>query len=306
MIASRQVLAILAFFVCAGNISVASAQDRLDAILPTEPPQLLLLRHREIAFDRAKEVARWSSELARTCDLAQTTDFWIHLQALTGSPDTMILEPFGSFEHWERSRSEWRLFYKAHPDPSRLNEQIEDSSSSDRTGIAILREDLGYLPGSINLSEMRYLRTVEYRIFPGHEREFEEGIKTLAESYSKLQADRPWIVYEMNVGAATPTFVVLVPLATIAENDELQAWKQALAGAEGEAAARRREEIARNAYAGVDSNLYIVRPDMSHVSKEFADADPDFWRPRNDSGVPGGASPARERPAAAPTKHHTR
>jgi hypothetical protein len=304
MPAGRHVLAALAFLVCAGHISVAGAQDRQDAILPTEPPELLLLRHREIAFDRMKEVARWSSELARACDLSQATDFWITLESLTGSPDTMILQPLESFEHWERSRSEGTLFYKAHPEPSRLKEQIAEASS-ERTGVATLREDLGYLTGSINLSEMRYLRTVEYHIFPGHVREFEEGLKTLAEAYAKLEADRPWMVYEVNAGAATPTFLVLVPLATMAENDELEASKQSLAGAEGEAAAQRREEIARNAYAGVEANLYIVRPDMSHVSREFADAGPDFWRPRNDSGVSREASPAHERPAV-PAKHHTR
>jgi hypothetical protein len=39
------------------------------------------------------------------------------------------------------------------------------------------------------------------------------------------------------------------------------------------------QQIAREAYASTESNLYSIKPEKSHVSKEFAAGDPEFWTP---------------------------
>jgi len=49
--------------------------------------------------------------------------------------------------------------------------------------------------------------------------------------------------------------------------------------AEGEAA-ERMQQIARAARAHTESNLYAISPEKSHVSKEFAAGDPEFWTPK--------------------------
>ena len=65
---------------------------------------------------------------------------------------------------------------------------------------------------------------------------------------------------------------------------------------EGEERARRMEQIAREAYESTESNLYAVSPETSHVLKEFAAGDPQFWL----SGAPAGAnlSPATDSDSA--------
>jgi hypothetical protein len=45
-------------------------------------------------------------------------------------------------------------------------------------------------------------------------------------------------------------------------------------------AAERVQRIARAAYAHTESNLYAISPEKSHVSKEFAAGDPEFWTPK--------------------------
>lgn len=40
------------------------------------------------------------------------------------------------------------------------------------------------------------------------------------------------------------------------------------------------QQIAREAYARTESNLYSINPEKSHVSKEFAAGDPEFWTPK--------------------------
>ena len=40
---------------------------------------------------------------------------------------------------------------------------------------------------------------------------------------------------------------------------------------------KRVDEITRDAYLSIESNLYVIHPEMSHVSREFAAGDPGYW-----------------------------
>jgi hypothetical protein len=77
----------------------------------------------------------------------------------------------------------------------------------------------------------------------------------------------------------SPTFFAFVPMRTLAQNDDLLNLRDRLHEAEGEAA-ERVQEIARAVYVHTKSNLYAVSPEKSHVSKEFAAGDPEFWTPK--------------------------
>jgi len=54
--------------------------------------------------------------------------------------------------------------------------------------------------------------------------------------------------------------------------------------------ADRMHQIARDAYESSESNLYAISPTTSHVPKEFADGDPDFWFLKQSSAVKPPAS----------------
>jgi len=69
-------------------------------------------------------------------------------------------------------------------------------------------------------------------------------------------------------------------MRALRQNDDLLLWRRSLREAEGEEAADRMEQLARDAYKSTESNLYALSPETSHVTKEFADGDPQFWAPR--------------------------
>jgi hypothetical protein len=77
----------------------------------------------------------------------------------------------------------------------------------------------------------------------------------------------------------SPTFFAFVPMRTLAQNDDLLNLRDLLHEAEGEGT-ERMQQIARAAYARTESNLYAISPEKSHVSKEFAAGDPEFWTPK--------------------------
>jgi hypothetical protein len=123
------------------------------------------------------------------------------------------------------------------------------------------------------------MRVLEVRLHPGHENEFAEAFQKLSAAYEKIESDLPWVVYQVNLGMPSPTFLTFVPLKAVAQNDDLLKIRERLHPAEGEAA-ERGQQIAREAYVSTESNLYSIRPEKSYVSKEFAAGDPEFWIPK--------------------------
>jgi hypothetical protein len=159
------------------------------------------------------------------------------------------------------------------------------------------RDDLGYRPQAIDLSRARFLRVLEVRLHPGHESDFVEAFRILGAAYEKMKADSPWVIYQVNVGMPSPTFLVFVPIRALKQNDVLLSWRKGIREAEGEEAAHQMEQIAREAYASTESNLYVISPETSHVSKDFADGDPEFWSPHRPAAP---KSTTRKSPEAKP------
>lgn len=259
---------------------------------PTGAPDLLVLVRQEFQFGKEGERDQLEAAVARTCDQMNVPNLWISMQSITGSPEALAFDPFDDFAQIEDAFAAWPQIYASHPDIARMQEELRGLQTAERTIVAVRRSDLSYQASVIDLSKARYMRVLEVRLFPGREAEFVEGFKILRAAYAKIKADTPWVVYQVNVGAPSPTFLAFVPLRALKQNDDLLAWRPLLREAEGEAAAKRMEDIAREAYVSSESNLYAIRPDLSHVSREFAEGDPQFWAPKPAAAAPQGKATA--------------
>ena len=255
----------------------AAAQDeKVNARV--QPPNLLLLVHQQ--FLPGKDAARTKLDMAmsRACEKLNVPNIWIDLEAITGERERLSFDPFDTFEQVDHAGAEWAKIFAGNSEVGRLQEEITALVSSERTIIALRRDDLGYRASSIDLSKARVMRVLEVHLHPGHERDFAEAFKTLSAAYERINSDTPWVVYQVNLGEVLPSFLVFVPMKALRQNDDLLSRRMDLLHVEGEANAERMQQIAREAYASTESNLYAVSPQMSHVSKEFAAGDPDFWK----------------------------
>ncbi|PYU72976.1 MAG: hypothetical protein DMG49_06890 [Acidobacteria bacterium] len=260
-------------------LSTSRGQDNKTLNPAPAPPNILLLVHQEIQYGKANARKKLGVAIARACNRLDVPNSWIDLQSLTGPREMLFFDPFDSFEQLEQSLDGWKQIYAAHPDLARMQEEIDSLLTSERTIVAVRRDELGYHADNIDLSETRFMRVVEVRLAPGHESEFAETFKILGEAYEKIKADSPWVVYQVNLGTQSPGFLIFMPMYALKQNDDLLSWKENLREAEGEEAMQRLQQIARESYASSESNLYVVDSQMSHVSKEFAAGDPSFWTP---------------------------
>jgi hypothetical protein len=268
----------LAMLLSIALASVVKGQEGKTISLSVRPPKILVFVHQELQPGRDRELERLETNMSSACYRLGAPSFWLNLRSLSGYRESLALSPFDSFEHWEQSREEWKDFYSSHADVSKLHEEIDQQVGNERTVVAVRRPDLGYRSDDIDLSQTRFLRTIEVRLFPGRQSEFIEGIKLLADAHAKVQASTPWEVYELNAGMASPTFVIFTPLPTMSKNDDLLSTEEALATDEGGEVNEQLGGIARETYASAETMLYDIRHERSYITKEFAEGDPGFWR----------------------------
>jgi hypothetical protein len=265
--------------VLAFTVASVIAEQAKESVEPaTAPPKLVLLVYQRFSFDKVGERDKWETAVARACQTLAVPNSWIDLEPITGEPEVLWFDPFDTFEHVGKAFAEWGPIYASHAELGRLQAQINSALTSQRTVIAARREDLSYRANRIDLSKARFMRVLEVRLHPGRESEFAEAFKKLSAAYEKTESDLPWVVYQVNVGMPSPAFFAFVPMKTLGQNDDLLKRRESLQAAEGEAA-ERMQQIAREAYASTESNLYAISPEKSHVSKEFAAGDPKFWTP---------------------------
>jgi hypothetical protein len=276
---SHRLILTTAFLVSA-CASTVSAQVEDFPNLAGTPPKVLLLVHQEFKSGKAGERQKLEAAISRACDHVSVPNSWIDLESISGPPRALFFDPFDSFEQLDTAFAEWGQIFAAHPDLARMQEELRAMVSSERTIIAVRRDDLGFRPQSIDFSKARFLRVLEVQLHPGYESEFVEAFRILGGAYEKIKADAPWVVYQVNVGMPSPTFLIFVPLRALKQNDDLLDWRRSLREAEGEEGAHHMEQIAKDAYASTESNLFFVSPETSHVSKDFADGDPQFWSPK--------------------------
>lgn len=285
----------LAAFACIGG---ASGETSDSARPETAPPSLVVLVHQRFRADESAARDQWEIATARGLRQVDVPNSWIVLESVTGEPEVLSFDPFDSFAQIGKAFSRWGAIFASHPALAKLQAQIDGALASQRTIVAVRRDDLSYRAERIDLSKARFLRVLEVRLHPGHEDEFMEAFRALSAAYEKTDSDLPWVVYQVNSGMPSPAFFAFVAMRELAQNDDLLAQRPRLREAEGEAA-ERMQQIARTAYAHTESNLYAINPAKSHVSKEFAASDPEFWTP---STQPGANSAPRERPAGKPTR----
>lgn len=264
------------------TLTIASAvagQKMESAESVTAPPKLLVLVYQRFSFDKKADRDQWEIAMARACRKLAVPNSWIVLESITGEPEVLSFDPFDSFAQMEKPVAEWEPIYAAHPELGRLQAQINAALTSQRTVIAERRDDLSYHANHIDLSKARFMRVLEVRLNPGRENEFAEAFQKLSAAYEKTESDLPWVVYQVNLGMPSPTFLAFLPMNALRQNDDLLYRRESLRAAGGEAA-ERMQQIAREAYAGTESNIYSIKPEQSHVSKEFAAGDPEFWIPK--------------------------
>lgn len=243
------------------------------------PPRVINIVYQGLIPGKRSDYAALLAKIARAYSRESIPVYWITSFSTTGDTRAMTLNFFDAFADMDSTVDALNSAMEAHPDLIPMQEDLLGDTTSETNTFAVRRDDIGYRAATIDFSKARILRVATVIVRQGYESDFAAAMKSLAAAYEKLNADSPWVLYQVNAGAPATTFVFFMPMRSMQDMDDYIARAKPLRDAEGAAVEARMQDVARNAYESWDSELYFVNPEQSHVSTEFAAGDPAFWIP---------------------------
>ena len=238
----------------------------------------------EAGWPRAFAKAKWPTH-------------YVAATSLTGPSEAWFMAGYESFAAWETDSRNIDKNAELRKELNQLEAKDGELRSGERSLVAFFREDLSNQPNA-DLPKMRYFRIITVRVKPGHDAQFAEAAKIIKAGYDKANLPQSWYAYQIYSGMPTPTFLIFVPMKSLGEVDTAFGNVKTLQEAEGEDNAKKLQTIAGESYSSVDSDLYAFNAKMSYVSKEWADEDPEFWRPK----APAAMKSEGKKPAAKAEK----
>jgi hypothetical protein len=201
------------------------------------------------------------------------------MTSITGPSEAWFMTGYESFGAWQKDRENLDRNEALRNEDGRLVQGDAEFLSASRSIVAAYREDLSYtLP--VQLPRMRYFRVVTFRVRPGHDSDFMEATKVVRAGYEKANIETGFETYQIVSGMPTPTYLVLVPMRSLDEIDASMMKARKVQEAEGEDNQKKMAKLAADGYLSIESNLYVLDPQISYPSKDFIAADPEFWNPK--------------------------
>jgi hypothetical protein len=258
----------------AASVSKARSQTTDSAVHGSAPKFLNLVREQ---LKPGRGTARNALETQLVSDFTQANIPAYWLEAERSGEEIFALNFVNSFEEFEKVVTGLAAGYADHPEIlGKVDRMLQENITAVNTVFTVRRDDLGYRAKAVDFSKARILWLTTFQVRPGHEAEFAEATRAASIAHEKLGATTPWVVYEVNDGLPSPSFVLLMPLRSLSELGEAIATRQQIESA-NEASAVRLQEIARNAYSSVKTDIFYINPRCSHLPEDFTSGDPDFW-----------------------------
>jgi hypothetical protein len=153
--------------------------------------------------------------------------------------------------------------------------------------LTVRRDDIVRPAPGLNLATtMRLLRVTTFTAAPGQDAALAGALRTACADSASPQAAGRCLVYEADAGVGNPTFVLLVPFMSLADVGMDIAARHGLAPAPVNSASAPRRSLpdlaqaaCASACTAVESEVYVVNPDLSHMPVWFTTSDPAYWTP---------------------------
>ena len=237
---------------------------------PTEPPPILQLIRRPGAI---------TAPIRPYADARAAVDA-LGMVSITGPPEAWQIESHQSFASIEDLD---KAVGPVSPLTSPSGPLQEDTLALSSTLIAFYRPGWSYRADQAirMFPRAHYFHVTIYRVRPDAENDLGELVKLRRVSSDSVNLDRPDLAYQVISGAPSGTFIFLAPLTSLKTMDEGVAETPVYAEATAAARAKTASRVSADGEISREHMLFRVEPRMSYVSDDFAEADRQFWRPKN-------------------------
>jgi len=275
---NRFVRFILAVFVllAVGGPAIAAAQDTSN---PPMPPKVLVIgleytkpgksgaahEKTESAFVQAMKRAKWPTH-------------YLAVESLSGKSRALFLTGYDSFEAWEKDQIAQRKNATLSADLARAWAGDGELLSDIDGGTFRFNADYSLHP-EVDIAHMRYFEIARYQVKPGHDKDWDDGMKMVLAAYEKIPGTH-WACYSAVYGSPNTSYIFFTPLKSAAEIDKEMGQGKDFEAAMCPEGMKRLGELSAAAIQESQSNLFAFNPRMSYPRDEWVKADPDYWGPK--------------------------
>jgi hypothetical protein len=228
-------------------------------------------------------------------------EHFVGMEALTGPTRAIFFSGYDSYEALQKNE-EW-LLGDAAVDAKfdALDARQAPNVSEIQSSIWHYRPDLSNNVAGADIPHSHYWEVVVFHMRSGHGEQFKELTKLYRDANLKIGQNTPWATYEGLTGV-TDAYLVLVPMASLKDQDTGLAREKDFGAALGDEGRGRMNKLSEEGVASVEDNIWMVNPDWSYVEKSWIEADPQYWAPEptaKPARKPGaGAAPVPKSPPA--------
>jgi len=242
---NRSVRFILAVFVllAVGGSSIAAAQDTSN--LPMPPKVLVIGREYAKPGKSGGAHEKTESAFVQAMKRAKWPTHYLAVESLSGKSRALFLTGYDSFEAWEKDQIAQRKNATLSADLARAWAGDGELLSDIDGGTFRFNADYSLHP-EVDIAHMRYFEIARYQVKPGHDKDWDDGMKMVLAAYEKIPGTH-WACYSAVYGSPNTSYIFFTPLKSAAEIQESQ------------------------------SNLFAFNPRMSYPRDEWVKADPDYW-----------------------------
>ena len=240
------------------------------------PPSVLWIQRELVKPGKGSAHNDWEAGWPAAFGKANWPTNYLGMNALSGTNEAWFLIGYPSFAAMEKDMASMDANASLTAEMKRLgaaeSEYVETTSGI----LAQYIPSISYKP-EIDLAKQRYFEVVRYAMRPGHEGDFMKAATIYRDAYTKAGLDNHWAIYRVVSGLPGGTFLVILPMRSLAAWDKIGSEDEAMAKAAGEAQMNALGKLVTDGVASVQSQIFALNPKMSYVSKEMKAADP-FWR----------------------------
>jgi hypothetical protein len=276
----------LVFSGLVAGLGVAAAQE-----MPG-PPKVLVIQREVLKPGRAGAThLKTESAFVQAMTAAKWPTHYFALDSQSGVSRSLFLIGYPSFAAWEKDNADMakNATLSAAFDRAALadGEQLTEFSSG-----AFLYNEEGSLRANVDIAHMRYFEISQFRVRPGHEKDWNELVKMYKSGYDKAVPNGHWALFQSMYGMENGgLYLVFNPMKSLAEVDQSMGDSKKFEAAMGEAGMKKLSELSAACIESSQTNLFQFNPKMSYPAEEWIKADPDFWKPTMTAAVKKTATP---------------
>jgi len=258
-----------------GGLSFAAAQE-----MPA-PPKVLVIQREVLKPGRAGAThLKTESAFVQAMTAAKWPTHYFAAESLSGASRALFFIGYPSFAEWEKDNQDTakNATLSAAFDRAALTdgEQLTEYTSG-----AFLFNEEGSLGANVDIPHMRYFEISQFRVKPGHEKDWNDLVKLYKSTYAKAVPGVKWAVFDSMYGLDNGGLhLVFIPMRSLAEVDQSLLDGKKFEAALGESELKKLGELSAACIESSQSNLFQFNPKMSYPAEEWIKADPEFWKPK--------------------------